>query len=196
MSKQYSGKCNGDYAAIFHVTSNTFSELQHKSSTASARMSHSGAPDHLAAELRTGIASPELYFRAILRSDFEQAQSVAANCSVLGIEEIFLTREDLGKQYPLVTNLAKSNANSSNCAWFAVRSQYLQAEADRDASHSVQRANLFQPRNNRADSILAGCVGRKMTWESIIKLTKRNQLLDFFGEVRTNIAGSSPNFSH
>ena len=35
-----------------------------------------------------------------------------------------------------------------------------------------------------------------MARKSIVKLTNRNQLLDFFGEVGTNIARRSLNFSH
>ena len=51
-------------------------------------------------------------FRTILRMDFEQARSVAATCSTLGINEIFQTREDLGRRYPLADSLARTDADS------------------------------------------------------------------------------------
>src|ERR1035438_8476668 len=60
----------------------------------------------------------------------------------------------------------------------------------------LQGANLSKPRNNRAYSILAGWVGRKMAWKSIVKLANRNQFLDSLREIRTHIARCTLDFSH
>jgi len=63
----------------------------------------------------------------------------------------------------------------------------------RTTSAAVSRRSSF--RSSRR-FILAGCVGRKLAWKRIVKLTDRNQLLDFLREVRTHIARRSLNFSH
>src|SRR6202022_3134741 len=53
----------------------------------------------------------------------------------------------------------------------------------------------IKPRDDCADSFLADGIGRNISRKSVVKLSNREQLLDFLREVRTHIVRRSLNFS-